>query len=213
MTISESARRSARGFTPALIEHARHRYEETDETQASIALDLNVHRKTLAKLARSQGWVLRKDRMMRDIPASLQLHAEAAGEVTSAAVEAEEAPAIPKDIRDDAPVSPTIAARLEQAVEAELRKVEALRSEFGPISQRGLTGERTARTLATLSETLFKVRKLRETGPVNWSGDDDLPADTDGFRHALALRIENFVRSRTDGRIPAGPDDPDATTA
>lgn len=46
------------------------------------------------------------------------------------------------------------------------------------------------------------VRRLRQPGNISGSNDDDLPSDADGFRLALAHRIEAFVRSRTDGDVP-----------
>jgi hypothetical protein len=204
------ARRPARGFTPELLEHTRQRYEQTDETQASIALDLGMSRSGLEKLARKQGWALRKDRMMRDLPESLRLNlvaVQAVGAAAGGEVPVEQSPA---ETSSESVLSPNIAARLEQAVEKELRKVEAQRSEFGPVSLRTLEAERTARTLATLTETLFKVRRLREPNPIGVNADDDMPADIAGFRHALAQRMDAFVRSRADGAVPAEAEPPRA---
>jgi len=45
------------------------------------------------------------------------------------------------------------------------------------------------------------VRRLRQPGNISGSNDDDLPSDADGFRLALAHRIEAFVRSRTDAGV------------
>src|SRR4051812_38274480 len=56
------------------------------------------------------------------------------------------------------------------------------------------------RTLATLTETLFKVRRLRQPGG-SQATDDDLPSDPDAFRLALAQRIEAFVPSRIDAAV------------
>jgi hypothetical protein len=197
------ARRSARGFTPELLAHTRQRYEQTDETQASIALDLGMSRSGLEKLARKQGWALRKDRMLRDLPESLRLNLVALQAVVDAAAGDVPVEQRPSEESDQASPSPNIAARLEQAVEKELRKVEALRNEFGPVSLRTLEAERTARTLATLTETLFKVRRLREPNPIGVNADDDMPADIAGFRYALAQRMDAFVRGRTDGIVSA----------
>jgi hypothetical protein len=102
----------------------------------------------------------------------------------------------------------SIAARLEAEVEKQLRKVESLRGE-PPRGKRSIEAERVARTLATLTETLFKVRRLRQPGNISGSNDDDLPADPDAFRLALAERIEAFVRSWTNAAVsePGQPGD------
>jgi hypothetical protein len=179
--------RPKREYTAEWLAHARFRYEETDEAQDSIAADLGVHRMTLDSLAKKHGWALRKDRPPRDLPQALKLEIEA----TKAKPDA------------GSPDAPSVADRLEAAVEKELRKVESLRSQFGKRAHRSIEAERIARTLATLTETLFKVRRLREPGNTA-SNDDDLPADADGFRINLAQRIEIFVRSRADGSVSGG---------
>jgi len=172
--------RPTRTYTPELLAHAKLRYEDTDETQDSIAADLGVSRRTLGNLAKKHGWALRKDRPPRDLPQALKLEIEATKALPNAA----------------SPDAPSVADRLEAAVEKELRKVESLRSQFGNSAQRSIEAERIARTLATLTETLFKVRRLRNPANSVASDDDDLPSDPDAFRHALAYRIEAFVRSR-----------------
>lgn len=188
--------RNTRGFTPEAIEHARQRYECTDETQGSIALDFGVSRKTLDRLAKQQGWKLRKDRAARDLPLSLKLGLEADRQVR---------------IGDGAAINEkaSLADRLEQAVEKELRKVESLRGQFGAPSQRSIEAERIARTLATLTDTLFKVRRLRSPSNETSTSHDDLPADADAFRDALAQRMETFVRSRADAELSQEPESPE----
>jgi hypothetical protein len=210
MSQAPFAQRTARGFTPEAIEHARQRYEDTDETQASIAADFGVHSKTLRTLAHKQGWKLRKNRPPRDLPQAIRLNLLADQAVGSAAIgEASPDPMLAL-VPGEAAMSPNIAARLEQAVEKELRKVEALRNEFGNPAHRSIEAERTARTLATLTETLFKVRRLREPGQMGAIADDDMPGDLDGFRRALAERMDAFVRSRADGELPADAGSADA---
>ncbi|MGM5034067.1 hypothetical protein [Tardiphaga sp. 803_E3_N1_3] len=189
----------------------RQRYEETDETQASIAADFGVHSKTLRTLAHKQGWKLRKNRPPRDLPEAIRLNLLADQAVGGAA--SSEASCDPTMVPAPGAMAASlnIAARLEQALEKELRKVEALRNEFGNPAHRSIEAERTARTLATLTETLFKVRRLREPGQAGAIADDDMPADLDGFRHTLAQRMDAFVRSRADGHLPADPEPADAT--
>jgi hypothetical protein len=186
------------GFSPEALEDIRRRYVETDETQTSIGLDHGRSRKTIENLAKDQGWPLRKDRPPRGLPPALKLYKDATEAVAQQASADKPKSQDENAAPDDAPIAGSVAARLEAALEKELRKVESLRGEFGRPEQRSIEAERIARTLATLTETLFKVRRLREPGNISGSNDDDLPGDADGFRLALAHRIEAFVRSRTD---------------
>jgi hypothetical protein len=191
------------GFSPEALEDIRRRYVETDETQTSIGLDHGRSRKTISNLAIDMGWPLRKDRPPRGLPPALKLYRQA-----TEALAQQASPDAPKTgdenaAADDAPPPGSVAARLEAEVEKQLRAVESLRSEFSRPEQRSIEAERIARTLATLTETLFKVRRLREAGSAESTDDDDLPSDVDGFRRALAHRIEAFVRSRMDGSVPA----------
>jgi hypothetical protein len=188
------------GLSAEVIEYARRRYVETDDSQGSIARDIGKSPGTLDRLAKAQGWPLRKDRPPRGLPPETQLAmqtAEALAGKASGAPQPQENAVAP----DGPPVAGSIAARLEAALERELRKVEILRGDFGTGGKRSFEAERVARTLATLTETLFRVRRLREPGSISGSNDDDLPADADGFRLALAYRIEAFVRSRVDGDV------------
>jgi hypothetical protein len=174
-------------LTPEALEDLRRRYEDTDEAQTSIADDLEIDRSTLARFARKQGWKLRSQRPPRDLSnaARLARQFDVAG-INGAAANA-------SVNRDETSDPATVADRLEAAVEKELREIESLRRELGDARQRSKDGERVARTLATLTETLFKVRRLRQSG-LQGGYDDDLPADPDAFRLALAERIAKFVR-------------------
>ena len=193
------------GFSPEALEDIRRRYVETDETQTSIGLDHGRSRKTISNLALDMGWPLRKDRPPRGLPPALKLYKEASealAKQTSSDTQKTESENTASD--DAATASGSIPARLEAALEKELRKVESLRGEFGRPEQRSIEAERIARTLATLTETLFKVRRLRQPGGSQANNDDDLPSDADGFRLALAHRIEAFVCSRTDASVSEG---------
>jgi transposase-like protein len=194
-------RRSRAVFTAEALEDARRRYEETDETQVRIAADLGVDRGTLTRLARTHGWVLRKDRPPTDIPEAVKI----ARQATEAVMNATPADAPGKDVADIAiAIEGSVADRLEAAVEKELGKVENLRAGPGSPTERSVDHERVARTLATLTETLFKVRRLRQPGGSQATDDDDLPADADEFRRDLARRIEALVRSRADRSVSGG---------
>jgi hypothetical protein len=193
-------RDAAYGLTPEALEYARRRYEETDDWMSTIAADLRKSRATMYKIARAQGWQLRKDRPPQGLPQALKLDIEVTDAVengTPEAPKAEEGGASP----DTPPDANSIPARLEAALEEELRKVESLRGESGPRGKRSAEAERIARTLATLTETLFKVRRLRQPEGSQATDDEDLPTDADGFRVALAHRIEAFVRVRLDRSV------------
>jgi hypothetical protein len=209
----------AYGLSAEALEYARQRYEETEDSQRSIAEDIGKSRGTLDRIAKAQGWKLRKDQPPRGLPEALKLRiaaTEADEGKPSEAPKADnlagpdegkpsEAPKADNAAAPDAPPPDgSVAERLEAALETELRKVENLRADLGRPTQRTQQSDRIARTLATLTETLFRVRRLREPGNINGSNDDDLPADADGFRLALAHRIEAFVRSRTDASVSEG---------
>ena len=196
----------AYGLTAEALEYARQRYENTDDWMSVIAADLHKSRATMYKIAKANGWQLRKDRPPQGLPQALKLDIEAGEAVDNKASEAPDAG--DRSANPDAPAdTDSVATRLEAEVEKQLRTVESLRGEFGPRVKRSAEAERVARTLATLTETLFKVRRLRQPGGSQTTDDDDLPSDPDGFRLALAHRIEAFVRSRTDGNL-AEPDQP-----
>lgn len=201
----------ARGFTPAAIENVRQRYEETNESLEAIARDFDCHRSSIERLARVHGWMLRKHRVARDLPAALQLDLAVAHVLHTAtnADSSAERP-VPEISTADAErplVEPSLALRLELAVARELEKVEALRAETGSASRRTVEAERIARTLSALTQTLFKVRRLREPGSSIADEHDQFPVDADEFRLELARRIDAFVRSRSDAGL-AQPDEP-----
>ncbi len=204
-------RRLPRGFTPEAIENARRCYEDTDEPQAAIAADFGVHRKTMDQLAKRMGWALRKDRPPRGLPDHLRLAAEAENAV-KAKMESR-APEAPGEDRGedeagaDAPApssAAAIAGRLERAVDKELRAVELMRAVAAP--QTSAESERVARTLASLTDTLYRVRRLREpeVGGTGANDFDDLPRDADAFRLALARRIEALVQDWDGGSETEG---------
>jgi hypothetical protein len=104
-------------------------------------------------------------------------------------------------------------ARIERLVERELSAEEAARARLGPLARTPADAERCARTLATLTQTLHALARLR-SGAQPDDGlpddDDDMPRDIDEFRRELARRIRIFVQSRTGGGVHGGasPDGP-----
>ena len=194
--------RQPRGFTAAAIANARKRYEETDEALDSIAADFGVTRKTLDRLAKDQGWLLRKDRPPRELSSAARLALEAERAVR-AKIEGGEAGVDQGAAGEGNALS--VAERLERAAENELSGVELMRALGGPHPPTTADAERTARTLASLTDTLYRVKRLRDpeskaTGSYDF---DDMPQDIDEFRHALAERIEAFVRSHPDAAVSA----------
>jgi hypothetical protein len=184
-------------LSEALLDNIRRRYEDTDEPLASIAVDAGMLASSLNRKAKKLDWSLRKDRPPRDLPPALEVDIAAA-----AAVAAEVAATAQAQPAAEAVAGVSVADRLERAVEKELRKVEIMRATLGAEPQAAADAERTARTLATLTATLFKIRRLRtgdavpETRAGQGIDEADWPDDLDGFRGALARRIEIFVRSR-----------------
>jgi transposase-like protein len=198
-------RRPPRLFTPDAKENMRFRYEETDEPQQSIAKDYGIHRKTLDRLARDEGWKLRKDRLPRDIPPAFRIEAEA-----ELALRAKEDALLSQaEVAVSAESSKngtSLADRLEQAVGQELAAVERKRRVLGVRPESVADGERTARTLASLTDTLNKIKRLRSPdgfaeNDIHSDDYDDLPADIDGFRRGLARRIRVFMESRAAGGV------------
>jgi hypothetical protein len=199
-------RRSKVKFSPETLEETRRRYEETDETQISIAGSLGIDRNTLTRIVTTRGWVQRKDRPPYDLPQAFTLDAEATEAVSNLIDDA------PGDGSAAAEAAGPIADRLEAALERELRKVESQRAARGNAIQRSIDDERLARTLAMLTETLIKVRRLRQPGN-QATNDDELPADADQFRINLALRIDAFVRGRADASVSGACEPADAGPA
>jgi DNA end-binding protein Ku len=157
-------KRPRRGFTPEAIENIRHRYLDTEETQTSIAKDFGVSRRTIDDLVQSEGWPQRKDRVARDLPPDLKLRIEADRAVIAAIEETDEA----------APL--TVAERLERAAEKELAALERARVTLGLEPSSMADAERAVRTIERLTETLFKVRRLRVPDDV---ARGEVPATTE----------------------------------
>jgi hypothetical protein len=184
------------GYTPELIAHIRHRYENTDDTLAKIAIDTGVSERAINRMRDREGWPRRSDAPVRDLPPAMRCIQE-----MTAALRAQ-APAPPplKGEGDDAPVARSTIDRIEQLVEQELAAEEAARAQLGGLARPPREAERTARTLAVLTQTLHALQRLRCGLSPNArpDDDDDLPHDIDEFRLNLARRIDAFVASQTE---------------
>jgi hypothetical protein len=169
-----------------------------------------MHHSVLARLIEREGWVRPENAgRRRGLSPVMRLAAK-----TDALVSA--APTSPSTPTPTLPLSgggsPTASLapdacaidRLEAAVLKELSVVETMRASLGAEPLRPMDAERTARTLSVLTETLGKLRRLRlGSQPQSGPDHDDMPADIDEFRDALARRIDAFVASRADGRDAA----------
>jgi len=216
-----------RTYTPELLASGQRRYEDTDEPVAAIAADFRIHAGSLRRLARELGWV-RFDRGPRELPVASRLLAKAEaleqalerGTLPAGESGDEETPSLALPLAGGgdttavgdagAPSAEDIeaaraarAARmiddLERETDEEITAVRALREALKGVPRRPREGEATARTLSTLTETVQKIHRMRcaltQSRPYD---NDDMPADIDEFREALARKIEAFMESRPD---------------
>jgi hypothetical protein len=224
-----SSRRYA--YTPELLAHGRHRYENTEDSIPDIAVEFGIHKTTLLRLARREGWV-RYAPPPRDLSGATRLlaQADALTEARHPEVLAEgeprrmtaEGPPSPfegglrpppqgdgEQAAPPAPASLGVNAadidEMEAAVRAELATVKAMRAQMRHRPQSPLDAERTARTLSNLTATLYKLQRMR-CGIAEADIDDDIPADIDAFRERLARKIEIFLESRESERGAGGTD-------
>ncbi len=97
------------------------------------------------------------------------------------------------------PPPPVTIERLHRDALAELAAVERMRAMLDAEPQSPLDAERTARTLSSLTVTLQRIQRMQCGLPITGAeNDDDLPADLDAFRDALAQRIEAYFASTPD---------------
>src|SRR5437660_9838052 len=211
-------------YAREFIALVRHRYEDTHDTLAKIALDCGISERAVNRMRDREGWTRRSDRV-RDVLPVVSLLEEATALLARPAVEREttEAPADresdssarPRAGGDPEPRAERVApgfplareraeeariARIERLVEKELAAEEAMRAQLGPLPRVPADAERSARTLATLTQTLQALARLRCGLPPDggFDDDDDMPRDIDEFRRDLARRIDAFVASRTE---------------
>jgi hypothetical protein len=202
-------------YTPELIAHVRHRYENTDDTLAKIAADCGISERGVNRMRDREGWTRRSDRPPRDLPPAVRALNEATAllaargrdappPATAAPASAAAPGAAGEEPAADGDRAAAI-ARIERLVERELAAEEAVRAQLGALPRPPAEAERVARTLATLTQTLHALQRLRcglAFDPDD--DDDDMPRDIDEFRLELARRIEAFVASRTDADYAGG---------
>ena len=134
-------------------------------------------------------------------PLTLSLSPMGRGDHVAPPVADEAAPALPDSL--------TVADRLERQLEQNLTRVERMREMQWP--QGPDDAERTTRVLERLTAALLKVRQLQnpDSNTADTTADPHdfaIPTDIDEFRHALARRIDAFVRSRRDAAVPGAGD-------
>ena len=150
---------------------------------------------------REQAWT-RAAQGPRDLSPAVQLEAEARALAANKQEGGENAPP-PVDIDDQI-------ERLLRLVSAEIGVYENLRAQLKAEPQGQREALKTAHNLGSLTSTLDTLRRMRAgqtaIGSHDEYDDDDIPADIDAFREALARRIEAFMASRPD-EGDAGADD------
>ena len=214
-------------YTPEFVRALRQRYENTDQVMTSIAAEFEIGTRTLQRMVMTEGWRKRSHRT-RGLPiavglleqakalAAITLPPQSGGEGRRApegasrgggsSDQSSEAPPTPDPSPPPAArveggeQSPSAIDRIEALVVKEIEAEEAARAQL--IGKRRMVGgaERSARTLATLTQTLHALQRLRAGSPPEQESlyDDDMPRDIDEFRRDLARRIDAFVASRTD---------------
>jgi len=190
-------------YTSELLENARQRFEETDESLASIAVDLDIHKVTLWRLARRYGWK-RHSSPPHDLSSAAKLLLQVkrledaslkSADQTAPAQRAAEGQVAGESALP--PIEMTV-EQMHRTVIAELATVQTMRAAHGREPQSPIDAERTARTLAIHTATLQKLQRMQCAAPQTGPYDDDIPADIDEFRNDLARRIDAFVESETD---------------
>jgi transposase-like protein len=180
-------------YTPEFLAAVQRRYEDTDDTFAAMAADFGVSERTINRMRDHGRWKRRSEREPRELPAVRLLD-----EATTLLAEAPET-ANPPVTASESSLATAI-EHIEKLVQQELDAEEAVRTRLGRLPRPPADAERVARTLATLTQTLHAVQRLRcgMAGGANTGGDDydDMPEDIDEFRRNLARRIEAFIESR-----------------
>lgn len=203
-------------FTGSVIAAVRQRYEETDQLIVSIAAEFGVGERTIGRWISAHGWRKRSLRT-RGLPVALQL-LEEAKKLAASSQEAPPTPTLPFSGRGSSPPPEQASPidRLEALAVLEIDAEEAAHAQRLGKHSVAKASERSARTLATLTQTLHTLQRMRAGLPAehesisddDFARDDitrdDMPADIDEFRRDLARRIDAFVASRTDGDAADG---------
>ena len=175
-------------YTPEFLAAAQRRYEDTNDSLAAMAAEFGVSERTINRMRDRGGWKRRSERKPRELSAVRLLD-----EATTLLAAPQAAPSQPLP-PSEAGVSAV--ERIEKLVEKEIAAEEAARAQLGRLPRTRADAERAARTLATLTQTLNALRRLRCGTDRRDDDYDDMPEDIDAFRNELARRIDAFVTSR-----------------
>jgi uncharacterized protein YjcR len=195
---------------PEALEKARRLYEETDIPLADIANLLGVNETTVYRRARKHGWTPRRRAWEGASPHDVLLKHGAAPVLA----ENGDDRALPEIARnggnglggeiagdgtqnaDAIPDLEALAARVEQAAKLQIIKVERLLRLDASAEVETQRGERAARTLASLAQS---VAVLRRTLKAQATGElpDDAVRSEDDIRRELSAALERIVAGRT----------------
>ncbi len=193
--------------TPERVRVLRQRYEETDQLMTSIAAEFEISVRTLGRMVQVEGWRKRSEQR-HGLPVAVQLledakalsaerchYREGGNPVIAEAAAKELDPRLRGDNRDASAID-----RIEALVVKEIAAAEAARAHVTDKRQLAKVSENSARTLATLTQTLRTLQQMRtgKSAETEMTDYDDMPRDIDEFRHALARRIAAFMESRPD---------------
>lgn len=186
---------------PERIAEGKRLYEETDMPLHEIAARMGLRRRTLNNRIVEWNWTRRRyTRGGSEAEQAAAALAPAAGESAVAAPAGEGSPAEP---------ALPYAVRLQRIVDGQLAVIERTLKVMGPANS--AEAERTARTLATISRTVQKIKATAEGRMSSDEADDDpVPHDIDEFRRELARRIRGFIEARRNGAggFPGEPQTP-----
>jgi len=190
-------------YAPDLIKDCRRRYEETPETNVSIARDYGIDECTVRRLADDYGWI-KFDSQRIGLPPDVKLLRRVQALAADGGLrppqqnEGEDAGGGKDDAQTHGEASAAPIASAIAEVQEQLGELTA-RRKCKP--QTSADAQRSAHTIANLTATLRTLRVLQDRaqqGTSHDDNDDHSPADIDEFRNELARRIDAFVASRAD---------------
>lgn len=165
-------------FAPEALADARHRYEETDEPNVSIARRLAISERTFSRNVVKWGWERRRQSARRQM-------AQAAPDPVASQ--------LPSLTAEDEAAAADIEVTVQHTIAA-IRMIVARLPKGRNVS----AAERSARALATLTRTLQEVIRLRPKQTSPEPANDRGPADDDEFIRLLHERLHKFVAQRRD---------------
>jgi len=194
-------------YAPEFLAEARRRVEQTLQSTSAIARDFGIHHDVLARLIRRFGWVRPEGSLAANLSPAMRLAAKANALVAQAPPTPNpsppRAPRAGGGERTERAAPPSLGDTAIDQLEAEaleqLARVQQLRANSATEPLQPTDAERNARTLASLTDTIAKLRRLRIAGqPQQDETYDDMPADIDEFRDELARRLEALFASGSD---------------